>query len=94
VQPVARRPAAASPAHPHDSTGVPLAELVDDRVEFTDGAGSSVGAFREIELEERPACSPEIVKAISDALMSAGAKRGEFLPKLAQALGTTAQAPP
>lgn len=81
---------------------LPLAELVDDTVEVSEGRGlladgSGVRtSFREIEVE-RKSMSKKADKALaaaSAALVEAGAAAGATTPKLVRALGRRATAPP
>jgi inorganic triphosphatase YgiF len=93
IQPVATLTTARQSWLVRDSSGEVLGELTDDQVDVTDDGGESSDAFREIEFEEGPACTPAVVQEISDRLTTAGASTGTFIPKVARALGP-ALAPP
>lgn len=75
----------------HPDEGEPLAELVDDTVSLLDGA-RVVSRFREVELERRSG-GPDLLAAVADRLVEAGAVVGEQLPKVTRALGPRAQRP-
>jgi CHAD domain-containing protein len=72
-----------------DASGAAIGELVDDLVAAVDTEGATTSTFREVELEERPASTPELVRAIGAALTAAGAEAGRFVPKVVRALGSS-----
>ena len=67
-----------------------LAEVVDDRVTVTQGPAEGL-AYRELEIEEGPACEadPRPVAHAFDLLVEAGARPGGFAAKGLRALGLT-----
>jgi CHAD domain-containing protein len=79
-----------------DDDGAELAELVDDdvRAEARNGTVGVGTAFRELELELRPAADPKVSRRIGKVLAAAGAERRELVPKLVRALGAGAQGQP
>ena len=69
--------------------GALMAEVADDLVEAgTMGDESRLSAWREIEVELKPAGSERLLKAIGKRLRAAGAERSRFRSKLRRALGT------
>jgi CHAD domain-containing protein len=75
-----------------DRTGRLLAEVADDTVSVLDGR-AVVGQFREIEVE-RAEGTGKLLDRVEAVLLTAGANRGEFLPKHARAMGDRATGPP
>lgn len=71
--------------------GTELAELVDDAVSVLEGR-RVLSRFRELELERR-AAPDELLVAVRDTLVEAGAVLGAFTPKVVRALGPVATAP-
>ncbi|MEU8182226.1 CYTH and CHAD domain-containing protein [Micromonospora sp. NPDC049047] len=76
-----------------DRAGAVLAEVVDDRVTVLDEAGTTTGAFRELEVE-RKAGDRALLDRLGAVLREAGAQSGTFTPKHVRALGASAQADP
>ena len=76
-----------------DASGVPQAEIVDDRV-TVERAGVAVGTFRELEVELSASAPKTLLKKLEAALLAAGATASPQVPKLVQALGAAAAAPP
>lgn len=75
-----------------DDAGVRLAEVADDTVAVL--AGDRVArTFREIEVE-RAGGPPELLSAVEEPLLAAGARPGGFTPKHVRALGAAAAYPP
>jgi CHAD domain-containing protein len=75
-----------------DGSGAQLAELDDDVVSVQEGSDLR-GQFREIELESKGA-DEKGLERVGSALVQAGARRSEPIPKVVRALGTRATAPP
>ncbi|MEU8079853.1 CYTH and CHAD domain-containing protein [Catellatospora citrea] len=75
-----------------DAAGARLAEVADDTVEVLSGTAVP-RTFREIEVE-RAGGSPELLSAVEELLLAAGARAGGFTPKLVRALGAAAAYPP
>jgi len=66
-----------------------LAEVADDQVESaTMGAESTLGSWREVEVELGSAGTEELLTAIGDRLVEWGATRSAHASKLQRALGT------
>lgn len=83
-----------SPIQVLDDAGVPLAEIVDDRVQVRDASGVLVTEFREIEVEGRDADRDEaVLHALAAAITAAGGEP-RTLSKAAQALGPQVAQPP
>jgi inorganic triphosphatase YgiF len=68
-------------------------EVVDDDVAVLDG-DREVGRFREIEAELVGAAPADLLPALVDRLVAAGADAADPVPKLVRALGDRAAAPP
>ncbi|MEU7821090.1 CYTH and CHAD domain-containing protein [Catellatospora sp. NPDC049133] len=75
-----------------DATGERLAEVADDTVEVLSGTAVP-RTFREIEVE-RTGGPAELLSAVEERLLAAGARVGGFTPKLVRALGAAAAYPP
>jgi inorganic triphosphatase YgiF len=79
--------------HVLDSTGTPIAEIADDRVQATDVRAAITRTWREWEVELLPAApsDPADAEALLDRielhLLAAGAVRSNSPAKLARALG-------
>lgn len=71
--------------------GSQLAELVDDAVSVLQGR-RVLSRFRELEVERRGG-PDELLAALQDALVAAGAVPGAFTPKVVRALGPLATTP-
>ena len=69
------------------------AEVDDDEVTVVRGPAAG-SRFREIEIELRDAGKPDLLRRAANWLTSAGAQRGEPLPKALRALGPRALSPP
>lgn len=72
--------------------GTPLAEVDDDDVTILDGRRTA-SRFREIEAEIPESTAPELLDAVVEHLMAAGAHAADPTPKLVRALGARALAP-
>ncbi|WP_155372066.1 CYTH and CHAD domain-containing protein [Catellatospora vulcania] len=75
-----------------DAAGSRLAEVADDTVEVLSGTAVR-HTFREIEVE-RLGGPPELLSAVEEQLLAAGARAGGFTPKHVRALGAAAAYPP
>jgi CHAD domain-containing protein len=73
--------------------GTPLAEVDDDDVTILDGSRVA-SRFREIEAEIPESTPRDLLDAVVDHLMAAGAHTADPTPKLVRALGAPALAPP
>jgi CHAD domain-containing protein len=75
-----------------DTGGIPVLELVDDHVQAETAASGAV-AFRQVEVELAEGSDESLLEGIVERLSAAGA-RSHRMPKLVQALGDAAMAPP
>jgi len=73
--------------------GTRLAEVDDDIVSVMDG-DQVASRFREVEVELTPAASPDLLKAVVERLVRAGAVEGDNRPKVVRAIGPRAEQPP
>jgi CHAD domain-containing protein len=76
-----------------DAGGTRLAEVDDDIVSVMDG-DKVLSRFREVEVELTPEASPDLLKAILECLVRAGAVEGDNRPKVVRAIGPRAEQGP
>lgn len=79
-----------------DAHGLPIAELVDDRVVVRSRGGQTLAEFRELEIEAHDAHDADalvLIDTVAGLLISLGGE-GSTMSKAASALGHLAAAPP
>jgi CHAD domain-containing protein len=76
-----------------DAEGVPVAEVVEDDVAVEGGPRGS-SRIREVEVEVLDGAPDGLLETLVKKLRRAGCRAGERRPKLVQALGPAAEAPP
>jgi len=93
VSEVARLRTTRSGVQLHSAEGESEVEVVDDRVVVYDGRTIS-GRFRQLEVEATDERGVDVMNAVAERLLAAGAQRDEVGPKLVHALGPRAAGSP